>query len=142
MPHRTFITFIWPSVLAMLLFIALPVVSVGIQSLHIQHEQIVQTVKNCGPFGCKEVEIVDTESTALLQKEQPLGRFNVTTGNGQVQGIGVERVFSVQTGVFFLAQPLNHWQVSIFGRQHQGRRAPDAGLVDVRSVFTKPLRQP
>ena len=73
MPHRTFITFIWPSVLAMLLFIALPVVSVGIQSLHIQHEQIVQTVKNCGPFGCKEVEIVDTESTALLQKEQPLG---------------------------------------------------------------------
>ena len=60
MPHRTFLTFIWPSALAMLLFIALPVVSVGIQSLHIQHEQVVQTVKNCGPFGCKEVEIVNT----------------------------------------------------------------------------------
>ena len=76
MPHRTFLTFIWPSALAMLLFIALPVLSVGIQSLHIEHEQIVQTVKNCGPFGCKEVDIVDAEATALLQKEQPLGRFN------------------------------------------------------------------
>ena len=71
MPHRTFLTFIWPSALAMLLFIALPVLSVGIQSLHIEHEQIVQTVKNCGPFGCKEVDIVDAEATALLQKEQP-----------------------------------------------------------------------
>ena len=72
MPHRTFLTFIWPSALAMLLFIALPVVSVGIQSLHIEHEQVVQTVKNCGPFGCKEVEIVDTEATALLQRNSHL----------------------------------------------------------------------
>ena len=76
MPHRTFLTFIWPSALAMLLFIALPIISVGVQSLHIEHEQVVETVKNCGPFGCKEVEVINADATAQLQADKPLGRFN------------------------------------------------------------------
>ena len=76
MPHRTFIGFIWPSVLAMILFIALPIVSVAVQSLYIEHEQVLETVENCGPFGCKEVSIVNVEASEALNREAPLGRFN------------------------------------------------------------------
>lgn len=76
MPHRTFISFIWPSALAMLLFIALPIFSVGTQSLYIQHEQVFDIVKNCGPFGCKEVAVVNVEASEALKQEAPLGRFN------------------------------------------------------------------
>ena len=76
MPHRTFMSFIWPSALAMMLFIALPIVSVGVQSLFIAHEQVIETVENCGPFGCKTVEAVNAEATEQLRAEEPLGRFN------------------------------------------------------------------
>ena len=55
MPHRTFLAFIWPSLFAMLLFIALPIVSVAYQSLFIEHEQVMVEVENCGPFGCEGV---------------------------------------------------------------------------------------
>ncbi|MFT5161175.1 MAG: ABC-type sugar transport system permease subunit, partial [Paracoccaceae bacterium] len=37
MKNRTFFWFILPSLLAMTLFIALPIISVFIQSLYIQH---------------------------------------------------------------------------------------------------------
>ncbi|MEK9962544.1 MAG: sugar ABC transporter permease, partial [Rhodobiaceae bacterium] len=76
MPHRTFISFIWPSALAMMLFIALPIVSVAVQSLFIAHEQVIETVGYCGPFGCKTVEAVNAEATAQLRADEPLGRFN------------------------------------------------------------------
>ena len=52
MPHRTFLAFIFPSILAMLLFITLPIISVGLQSLFVEHEAILTTVENCDPFGC------------------------------------------------------------------------------------------
>jgi multiple sugar transport system permease protein len=76
MPHRTFFWFILPSLAAMILFIALPIVSVVVQSLFIEHEQVLVTVENCGPFGCTEETRVDREATAALREEQPLGRFN------------------------------------------------------------------
>ena len=76
MPHRTFFWFILPSLAAMLVFIAAPIVSVVVQSLFIEHEQVVITVENCGPFGCNEETTVDTEATAKLREEEPLGRFN------------------------------------------------------------------
>jgi multiple sugar transport system permease protein len=76
MPHRTFLWFILPSLAAMILFIALPIVSVVIQSLHVEHEQVLETVENCGPFGCTEETRVDREATAELRAQQPLGRFN------------------------------------------------------------------
>lgn len=76
MPHRTFLWFILPSLAAMILFIALPIVSVVVQSLHVEHEQVLVTVENCGPFGCSEETRVDTEATAALREAQPLGRFN------------------------------------------------------------------
>ena len=76
MPHRTFIAFLWPSALAMLLFIALPIMSITVQSFFISHEQVLEVVENCGPFGCTESTQVNQEATAQLQKEQPLGKFN------------------------------------------------------------------
>lgn len=76
MAHRTFLWFILPSLVAMLLFIALPLVSVAVQSLFIEHEQVLRVSKNCGPFGCKEETTVDAEATQQLRQKQPLGRFN------------------------------------------------------------------
>lgn len=76
MPHRAFTWFILPSFAAMILFIALPIISVAIQSLFVEHEQVMREVENCGPFKCETVLQVDTEATAILNDEAPLGRFN------------------------------------------------------------------
>ena len=76
MKHRTFFWFILPTLTAMILFIALPIVSVMIQSLFVQHEQVLVISKSCGPFGCQETTSIDTEATAALREAQPLGRFN------------------------------------------------------------------
>jgi len=76
MPHRTFFWFILPSALAMLLFIALPLVSVVLQSLHIEHEQVLISTETCGPFGCTPSTTVDQAATAGLREGAPLGRFN------------------------------------------------------------------
>ncbi|MCR9273336.1 sugar ABC transporter permease [Mameliella sp. AT18] len=76
MPHKTFMAFIWPSLLAMVLFIALPILSVGYQSLFIEHKQILIEAETCGPFGCNKEVTVDVEAMADLRAEQPAGRFN------------------------------------------------------------------
>ena len=39
MPHSTFFRFMGPSLLAMILFIALPIISIVVQSLYIEHPQ-------------------------------------------------------------------------------------------------------
>ncbi|THH39100.1 sugar ABC transporter permease [Aliishimia ponticola] len=76
MKNRTFFWFILPTLSAMLLFIALPIASVFVQSLHIEHEQVLVVSESCGPFGCRETTSVDTEATEALREERPLGRFN------------------------------------------------------------------
>lgn len=76
MKHRTFFWFILPSALLMLVFIALPVISVAIQSLYVQHEKVMATVQSCTPFGCTNSTHVDTAATADLEKREPLGKFN------------------------------------------------------------------
>ena len=77
MPHKTFFAFILPSLIAMVLFIALPIVSVVVQSLFVSHERVMVQVENCQPFGGCSTELrVDAAATAQLQSEQPLGRFN------------------------------------------------------------------
>ena len=76
MPHRTFFWFILPTLTAMILFIALPLVSAFIQSLHIEHEQVIVVSETCGPFGCSETTSVDAAATERLRQEKPLGRFN------------------------------------------------------------------
>ena len=76
MPHRTFLMFILPSLLAMLVFIAAPVVSVAIQSLFVAHDKVMVEVESCGPFGCTKDMHVDSAATDELQKKEPLGKFN------------------------------------------------------------------
>ena len=76
MPHRTFLAFIAPSLIVMLLFIALPILSIAYQSLFVEHEQVVTTVESCGPFGCQTETRVDAAAMAELREEQPMGRFN------------------------------------------------------------------
>ena len=77
MPHKTFLAFMLPSVIAMLLFIALPIVSVAVQSLYVEHDKVLVTVENCQPFGgCTEETRVDSEAFETLKAAQPLGKFN------------------------------------------------------------------
>ena len=76
MPHKTFLAFIWPSLLAMILFIAVPIISVAYQSLFIEHEQILIEAETCGPFGCTPEVSVDSAAMAELRASQPAGRYN------------------------------------------------------------------
>jgi multiple sugar transport system permease protein len=75
MTHKSFFWFVLPSSLAMLLFIFFPIVSVIVQSLHVDHEQVIVSVENCDLFGCTESTKIDQEATEALRAEQPLGRF-------------------------------------------------------------------
>lgn len=76
MKHRTFFWFILPTLSAMVLFIALPIVSVFVQSLFVGHEQVLVVSENCGPFGCTQSTKVDLEATEALREAAPLGQFN------------------------------------------------------------------
>ena len=76
MTHREFMAFIWPSLVAMILFIAIPIFSVAYQSLFIEHEQIMVETETCGPFGCTPEVSVDIEAMSALREEAPAGRFN------------------------------------------------------------------
>ncbi|MDC0738653.1 sugar ABC transporter permease [Cognatishimia sp. SS12] len=75
MKHRTFFWFFLPTGLAMILFIAAPLVSIITQSLFAPHEAVFVTVENCGPFGCKEETTIDQSATAALREAEPMGRF-------------------------------------------------------------------
>ena len=76
MPNKTFFWFFLPTGLAMILFIGLPIISAGVQSLYAKHDQIVKEVKKCDPFGCTVSIVVDQEETTKLKEEKPLGKFN------------------------------------------------------------------
>ncbi|MFY0624103.1 MAG: sugar ABC transporter permease [Pelagimonas sp.] len=76
MKHRTFFWFFLPTGLAMLLFIALPIVSVVIQSVFAPHEAVLKTVENCTPLvGCTTETTIDQDATRATRDAQPLGRF-------------------------------------------------------------------
>lgn len=75
MKHSSFFWFALPSAVLMLLFIAMPIVSVVTQSLYTAHEQVIIEVENCGPFGCTTAQSVDQEATQALREAEPLGKF-------------------------------------------------------------------
>ena len=75
MKHRAFFWFFLPTGLAMLLFIALPIVSVVTQSLFAPHEAVLIEAESCGPFGCQTEVTIDQEATAELRDSAPLGRY-------------------------------------------------------------------
>ena len=59
----------------MLLCIALPMVSVLVQSVHTPHDAVLIKTKNCGPFGCKLETTIDQSATAALREAKPLGKY-------------------------------------------------------------------
>ncbi len=60
----------------MLLFIATPIVSFGLQSLYVEHDRVLVTSETCQPLGgCTTETVVDAEATAQIRAEQPLGKF-------------------------------------------------------------------
>ncbi len=75
MKHRTFFWFFLPTGLAMILFIAAPLVSVVTQSIFAPHEAVLITVENCGPFGCTQQTAIDQDATREIRDAEPLGRF-------------------------------------------------------------------
>ena len=68
MKHKTFFWFILPTFLAMLIFIFLPLISIFLQSIHTPHENVLMTVENCDPFGCKKVTSIDHNAINDLKK--------------------------------------------------------------------------
>jgi ABC-type sugar transport system permease subunit len=76
-PHKTFLAFMLPSILAMLLFIATPIVSFTVQSFYIEHDKVLIESETCQPLGgCVTETVLDTDAIARLKAAQPLGKFN------------------------------------------------------------------
>jgi ABC-type sugar transport system permease subunit len=76
MRHKTFLWFFLPTGLAMLLFIAMPIVSVVTQSIFAPHPAVLLEVESCTPLiGCTTETTIDQEATAAIRAEKPLGRF-------------------------------------------------------------------
>ena len=76
MRDRAFLAFVAPSLLLMALFIALPIGSIMVQSLHVEHPRVLVEVETCSPFGgCTTDLRVDTAATEALREAEPLGRF-------------------------------------------------------------------
>ena len=61
--------------MAMFLFIALPLVSVVSQSLHVPHEKVLNVIENCDPFGCTSQTQIDHTATEALYEAEPLGKW-------------------------------------------------------------------
>ena len=103
MPHRTFFFFILPSLFVMLLFIALPIVSVAYQSLFIEHEQIMTEVESAGPFGTTIEMRIDTQAMQALRDEAPAGRFNglgTYTDSGHLAFGEIGAIWAASNGIW------------------------------------------
>ena len=60
----------------MILFIAFPIVSVLVQSVHAPHKAVLVEVETCTPLvGCTIETSIDQEATRELREEKPIGRF-------------------------------------------------------------------
>ncbi|MBM2577679.1 sugar ABC transporter permease [Jannaschia sp. Os4] len=112
MKHGAFLRFIAPSLAAMVLFIALPIVSVLIQSMHAEHEQVLKVVENCVPFaGCTETTSIDQEAMRELREERPLGRFvggDIYAGRNHLAFDSVGAAWAASDGIGdFLSRLMN-----------------------------------
>jgi ABC-type sugar transport system permease subunit len=76
MPHRTFLLFIIPSLTAMVLFIALPLISIAYQSFFIERPRDLVVVQVCDPFGCEAENQVATSVGPTTHSRSLAGRFN------------------------------------------------------------------
>ena len=84
-----FFWFIFPTGCAMILFIALPIVSVIIQSLFVQHEQVLVVSENCDPFGCTQSTKIDLEAT---ESPVPDRRWGSSTASAPTSTAPISRL--------------------------------------------------
>ena len=78
MPHRTFFWFIAPSMIAMILLIALPLVGVTYQSMFREHQKPLKEVQNCTvDFMTNTQKCVTSVSVDLekLKEQKGIGEF-------------------------------------------------------------------
>ncbi len=75
MKHKTFVQFFWPTATVMVLFIALPIMSVLLQAVYAPHGQVIVETENCTPFGCTKSTTIDQAATRAIREKEPLGRF-------------------------------------------------------------------
>ena len=76
MRHSTFFWFVLPTATAMVLFIAFPIISVLLQSVHAPHPAVLVEVETCTPLvGCTVETTMDQEATKAIREAEPLGRF-------------------------------------------------------------------
>ena len=107
MKHQTFFWFFLPTALAMLVFIALPIISVLIQSVFTPHPSVLIEVENCTPLvGCTTETQIDQEATRQLRAAQPLGRFvgldiYLDRGHLAIAELGEAWATSDSPGAFF-----------------------------------------
>ena len=76
MRHRTFFWFVLPTASAMVLFLAFPIISVLLQSVHAPHPAVLVEVETCTPLvGCTVETTMDQDATKAIREAEPLGRF-------------------------------------------------------------------
>ena len=111
MKHATFLWFILPSAVAMLLFVALPIVSVLIQSVYAPHEQVIREVESCNVFSCTKTTVVDVDATRALSDGAPMGRFvgsDIFTDRSHLATHEIAQIWATSHGIGdFLNQVLN-----------------------------------
>jgi ABC-type sugar transport system permease subunit len=111
MKHKTFLHFFLPTATAMFLFIALPLISVLIQSVYAPHEQVIIEVENCTPFGCTKSTTVDQAATRVIREQQPLGRFvglGTYTDRSHLAFAEIGQILAASTGLgSFWSQLMN-----------------------------------
>ena len=70
MKPRTFLVFVGPSLFLMIVFIALPLASVFVQSFHVTHQVFEQvTTKSCTPGFLKQICTEDLRTRPVLDEE-------------------------------------------------------------------------
>ena len=76
MRHSTFFWFVLPTASAMVLFIAFPIISLLVQSVHAPHPAVLVEVETCTPLvGCTVETTMDQDATKAIREAEPLGRF-------------------------------------------------------------------
>ncbi len=107
MRHSTFFWFFLPTGAAMILFIALPLMSVVTQSIFAPHPAVLIEVESCTPLvGCTTETTIDQDATRELRDAQPLGRFvglNIFLDRGHLAAAEVRDAWlgSTSLGNFF-----------------------------------------
>ena len=95
------------------LFIAFPLVSVVLQSVHTAHEAVLVTVENVARLAAKETTI-DQDATSAIRAAEPLGRFvglDIYFDRGH---LAIAEFKQAWTSTESLSRFSNYWQLPFY----------------------------